>query len=178
MSIHIEVKPHNEDSWMNFMSMHIGVKPHKTDSLYDYMTMSTHIIIQRIRFVWLYEYAYRSKGLVYAYPYPHTYDYVSMHIGVKALQIDYWIACPSTHADVKPNEQHSVYAYISIHVEVKPTFECPSLKSSIFWVTHTPFTHVKARMKIWGLQWKRVGDVRQLPRKLVGNFGSRDYFKF
>jgi len=33
------------------------------------------------------------------------------------------------------------------------------------------------RMKIWGLPWKRVWYVRGLPWNLVGNFGSRQYFK-
>jgi len=40
--------------------------------------------------------------------------------------------------------------------------EISRFSRSIFWVTGTPFTHVKARMKIWGLPWKRVWDVLEM----------------
>jgi len=47
----------------------------------------------------------------------------------------------------------------------------------IFWVTGTPFTHVKTRLKFWGLPWKVAWYVRGFPWKPVGNFCCRNDFK-
>ena len=46
-----------------------------------------------------------------------------------------------------------------------------------FWVTETPFTQLKTCLKLWGLPRKCVRCVRELLWKLVGIFGSRNYFK-
>jgi len=48
---------------------------------------------------------------------------------------------------------------------------------TLFWVTETLFTHVKPCLKYWGLPRKRVENVRGLPWKLVGKFGSFNHFK-
>jgi len=48
---------------------------------------------------------------------------------------------------------------------------------SYFWLTGTPSTHVKPCLKSWGLPRKRVWYVRGLMWKVIGKFGSRNYFK-
>jgi len=47
----------------------------------------------------------------------------------------------------------------------------------ILWLTGTLFTHLKIRLWLWRLSWKRVWNVRGLPWKRVGNFGSRNYLE-
>ena len=47
----------------------------------------------------------------------------------------------------------------------------------LFWMTGTPFTAEQICLKFWGLPWKRVWYVWGLLWNLVGNFGSRNYFK-
>ena len=47
----------------------------------------------------------------------------------------------------------------------------------LFWVTGTPFIHVKPCLKCWGLPRKRVWHVRGLLWKLVGHFGNRNALK-
>jgi len=68
------------------------------------------------------------------------------------------------------------------HSRRRSDLECLDLQISqfsweILWVTRTPFIHVKTCLKIWGLPRKCVWYVRGLPWKLVGNFGSRNYFQ-
>ena len=47
----------------------------------------------------------------------------------------------------------------------------------LVWVTGSPLTHMKPCLKSWGLPSKRVWYVLGLLWKLVGHFGSRNYFQ-
>jgi len=95
-----------------------------------------------------------------------TYEWIMSHMD-ESCRTNHWDMSRVTQAFHSRRRSDLKYLDLQIRRFSRPPFGA----------TGTPFTHVKICLKIWGLPRKKVWCVRGLLWKLVGNFGSRNYFK-